>query len=142
MIQVAQAWTHRSKGSVRIFVPAPLDRGELDMTSCSASEAGTNVVSSNSIACPCGVGFRSEMSTGINGVISLTGASSEGDQHEWEEGRAPAGEAGEPRLEALQRSEKFIGVRGCGCRTRGEECVDRVCDRLHDQRDGFEDALA
>jgi hypothetical protein len=64
---------HWSRGSVIVLEPAPSDMEESDMMSWSASEAGTNTDSSNSVLWLPGIvaGSIKEMRTGIKGVISL-----------------------------------------------------------------------
>jgi len=53
---------HTMRGSVRVLVPAPLDSGDLLVSSCKASEAAMNTESSGKD------GSRRLMSNGIRGV--------------------------------------------------------------------------
>ena len=55
-----------------VLVPEPLDRADFDMSSCRASEAGINLLSSNcGSAENDGTGPSKEMRIGINSVRSL-----------------------------------------------------------------------
>jgi hypothetical protein len=66
-IPPAQRSSHIKSGSVSVLLPDPPDNADLDMISSRASEAGTNIDSSNSDD----VGVRSEMRRGIRDVSSL-----------------------------------------------------------------------
>jgi hypothetical protein len=59
-------------GSVSVLEPEPSDKVDFVMSSCSASDAGTNTASSNSgVMEEEGRGSRYEMRIGIHVVISL-----------------------------------------------------------------------
>ena len=69
MIALPYRSNQSSNGSVSAFVPEPLDKADFAMTSCNASEAGTNSVSSNS-AEP-GAGVNTSRRRGTRGVNAL-----------------------------------------------------------------------
>jgi hypothetical protein len=67
IILPAHISSHIKSGSVSVLLPDPCDSADLDIISWSASEAGTNIDSSNSED----IGVKRDIRRGIKGVKSL-----------------------------------------------------------------------